>query len=92
MKHFLMVLGHLQIFYWDFPGCPVVKTLHFQCREHGFNPWSGKKDPTCRMVQPKKIFFLFLNFVLLYFILMCIRENITNLSKYDLQIFCLGRS
>ena len=25
----------------DFPGGPVVKSLHFQCREHGFHPWSG---------------------------------------------------
>ena len=22
----------------DFPGGPVVKTLHFHCRGHGFNP------------------------------------------------------
>ena len=25
----------------DFPGSPVVKTLSFQCRGHGFNPWLG---------------------------------------------------
>ena len=25
----------------DFPGGPVVKTPSFQCRGHGFNPWSG---------------------------------------------------
>ena len=23
-----------------FCGGPVVKMLHFQCRGHGFNPWS----------------------------------------------------
>ena len=23
----------------DFPGGPVVKTLHFHCRGHGSNPW-----------------------------------------------------
>ena len=23
---------------WNFPGGPVVKTLHFQCRGHGFDP------------------------------------------------------
>ena len=23
----------------DFPGSPVVKTTHFQCRGHGFDPW-----------------------------------------------------
>ena len=26
----------------DFPGGPVVKTLHFHCRGCGFDPWSGK--------------------------------------------------
>ena len=25
----------------DFSGCPVVKTLHFLCREIGFNPGQG---------------------------------------------------
>ena len=25
----------------DFPGSPVVKTPHFQCRGHGFSLWSG---------------------------------------------------
>ena len=29
--------GHLR----DFPGGPVVKTPRSQCREPGFNPWSG---------------------------------------------------
>ena len=24
---------------WDFPGGPVVKTLHFHCRGHKLNPW-----------------------------------------------------
>ena len=26
---------------WEFPGCPVVRTLSFHCREHRFDPWSG---------------------------------------------------
>ena len=26
----------------DFPGGLVVKTLHSQCRDPGFDPWSGK--------------------------------------------------
>ena len=26
---------------WTSLVCPVVKTLHFNCREHGFNPWLG---------------------------------------------------
>ena len=25
----------------DFPGSPVVKTLHFQYKEHRFDPWLG---------------------------------------------------
>ena len=28
--------------YWrDFPGGPVAKTPHSQCRAAGFDPWSG---------------------------------------------------
>ena len=37
---------------WDFPWSPVVRTPHFHCREYGFDPWSGKWDPTCLMAQP----------------------------------------
>ena len=37
----------LQILSSHFPGGPVVKTLHFHCRGHGFSPWLGNKDPTC---------------------------------------------
>ena len=25
----------------DFPGGPVIKTPHSQCRGHGFDPWLG---------------------------------------------------
>lgn len=25
----------------DFPGRPVVKTPHFQCKGHKFDPWLG---------------------------------------------------
>ena len=39
---------------WDFPGGPMAKTPHSQCRGPGFDPWSGNKilyasveDPTC---------------------------------------------
>ena len=28
--------------FWGFPGCPVVKILHFHCRGLGFDPWLGK--------------------------------------------------
>ena len=27
--------------YWNFPGSPVVKTLSFHFRGHGFDPWLG---------------------------------------------------
>ena len=36
-----------------FPGGPVIRTPWFRGRGHGFSPWSGNKDPTCCMVQPK---------------------------------------
>ena len=28
----------------------MVKTLCFQCRGHGFDPWLGNLDPTCSAV------------------------------------------
>ena len=31
----------LKILHWGFPGGPVGKTPHSQCRGPGFNPWSG---------------------------------------------------
>ena len=37
--HILYVL--ILNIYWNFPGGPVVRTLHFHCKGHGFNPWSG---------------------------------------------------
>ena len=36
-----ILLSHKKEQYRDFPGDPVAKTLHSQCREPGFNPWSG---------------------------------------------------
>ena len=35
--------GLLKDKWWDFPRGPVVKTLHCQCRGHGFNSWLGTK-------------------------------------------------
>ena len=32
---------------WNFPGGPVVKFLHFHCREPGFRPWSVNYEPAC---------------------------------------------
>lgn len=37
-----------------FFGGPVVKTMHFQSKDHGFDLWPGNQDPTYRTVQPKK--------------------------------------
>ena len=39
---------------WDFPGRPVTKALHFQCKGAEFDPWPGNKDPGYHVVQPKK--------------------------------------
>ena len=33
--------GSKQHHFENFPGAPVVKTLRFPWRGHGFNPWSG---------------------------------------------------
>ena len=58
-------LGHQPLFFffqplqlkkkksWDVPGGPVVKTLHFHCRGHRFDPWSGDCDPICCTLWPK---------------------------------------
>ena len=40
---------------WEFPGCPVVRTLSFHCREHRFDPWSGNQDPACQSGEAKTI-------------------------------------
>ena len=29
----------------ELPGCPVVRTLCFYCRQLGFDPWSENQDP-----------------------------------------------
>ena len=39
----------------DFPVGPVIKTLHFQCRGHGFHPWLRSKDPTCHTEKKSEI-------------------------------------
>ena len=38
----------------DFSGGPVVKTLHFHCRGHKFNPWSGSKVPHATQCSQKE--------------------------------------
>ena len=32
----------------------MVKTLHFCCRGHRFNPWLGNEDPACHAAWPGK--------------------------------------
>ena len=39
---------------WEFPGGSVVRTLHFYCWGHRFNPFSGNLNPACHRVLPKK--------------------------------------
>ena len=39
----------------DFSGGPVVKNLFCQCREHAFNPWSGKIS-TCSKTTEALVF------------------------------------
>ena len=36
-----------------FPGGPVVRTLHLQCKQSSFNPQLGNYDPTCLETWPK---------------------------------------
>ena len=38
----------------DFPGGPVIKTPHFHCWGHGFNPWWGTKIPHVALCGQKK--------------------------------------
>ena len=35
-----------------FPGGPVVRTLRFHCRGHGFKPWSGKIPRAAERLSP----------------------------------------
>ena len=50
--------SHLEYLYFrDFPGSPVVKTWHYQCRGRRLDPWYGDQGSTCHTERPK-----FLNF------------------------------
>ena len=44
----------IRVAHREFPGSPVVRALHFHCREHRFNPWSGNSDPKCYTVWGKQ--------------------------------------
>ena len=37
----------------DFPGDPVVKTLHFHFKGHGFDLWLGSEDAESHVMWPK---------------------------------------
>ena len=39
---------------WNFPGGPVIKTPHFQCRGMGSIPGWGTKIPRASAARPKK--------------------------------------
>ena len=51
---------HSKVTNLNFPGSPIVKNLHFQCRSASPIPRQGNKDPTRPMAQPKKNFFSFI--------------------------------
>ena len=38
----------------DFPGGPVVRIPHFQCRGHKFDPWSGNRAAWPKNKETKK--------------------------------------
>ena len=38
-EHFLNILLYKNDSSQEFPGGPVVRTAHFHCRGHEFNPW-----------------------------------------------------
>ena len=37
-------VSHRNFLFWDFPDHPVVRTPHFCCKGHGFDPWLGNQD------------------------------------------------
>ena len=39
---------------WKFPGCAVVRTLHFCCQWPRYHPWVGNEDPAGQVAWPKK--------------------------------------
>ena len=52
MEPIIIIFKDLKIL--DFPGGPVVKTLRFHCRGHGFDPWSGKIPSRAARCDQKK--------------------------------------
>ena len=45
------ILSDVEEIFWDFPGCPAVKTLCFHCRGHRSDSWLGNWDPTCGVIE-----------------------------------------
>ena len=37
----------------EFPGSPVVRTLHFHCQGPRFNPWLENQDPASLTAKSK---------------------------------------
>ena len=53
VNYFLKSIFKIRLL-WGFRQGPVVRTLYFHCRRHGFDPWSGKPDPTSLLAWLKK--------------------------------------
>ena len=54
-KQFLVILRSAC---GNFSGGSGVKIPHFQCRGHGFHPWSENWDSACHVTRPKSKHFL----------------------------------
>lgn len=78
---------------WDFPWSPVVWTPHFHCREYGFDPWSGKWDPTCLMAQPPlpKILLIIFMFIRSLGRSFSAYQTITSLSSLVFEVWEVTR-
>ena len=70
------------LFVWDFPGSPVVRTLHLHCSEHGFNPWSRglRSHQLCSIAKKKKKHYLQLDkqgTKIIYIVLFYLHKDLT---------------
>ena len=48
-----VILQHQGQTYWEFPGSPMVPTLHFYCRGPGLEPWNPGEGTKICMAWPK---------------------------------------
>ena len=51
-QYFMVQLMKCKV--WEFPGGLVVRTVDFQCREHGLIPGQGTKILLCSQKKEKK--------------------------------------